>query len=433
MGKYVTTKHMISVVLGVVMILIALSTGICVSKTVEVSVWRVGYPDRDPQFFGPLVPAFEKKYPNIKVRVVHGGWGELMKKAPIYLATGGKGLPDVFFADARRGVQDILAGVRIPLTKYVDKELLDMMPPGFLERRGMWKGDIYQIPVEPCGYVIYYHKDLFEEAGLDPERPPKTWDEFREYAVKITENTEAAGFGMPMDMGGDPVNIPNFFGSVYYTLSEQRYTDENGKALFNGPEGVKALKYIQDLHRKYKVTQPNPYEWARGDLRYQLRDKHIAFHHDGGHAIPSLREVYDFSSEKACRIGLSLVPAWKEGGPIHGYSGTNGWNICGPCKHPEEAWKLLRFMVRPKWAALHCQVFGPSPYMKEVFELMPEESKWYYEVLVKANVAALTVDFEFTKGTEALTILAKAIEKAVMDGESVEKVLDEAATKINAL
>lgn len=61
----------------------------------------------------------------------------------------------------------------------------------FLEQDGA----VYGIPEKSYAFGLVYNRDLFEQAGLDPDAPPTTWDEVREYAAKITAETGAVGFG----------------------------------------------------------------------------------------------------------------------------------------------------------------------------------------------------------------------------------------------
>lgn len=61
----------------------------------------------------------------------------------------------------------------------------------FLERDGA----VYGIPEKSYAFGLVYNRDLFEQAGLDPDSPPQTWDEVRDYAAQITEATGKTGFG----------------------------------------------------------------------------------------------------------------------------------------------------------------------------------------------------------------------------------------------
>ena len=55
-------------------------------------------------------------------------------------------------------------------------------------------GQLYSMPFNTSNAVLYYNKDMFREAGLDPDKPPATFSEFREYAKKMTKDGKY-GFG----------------------------------------------------------------------------------------------------------------------------------------------------------------------------------------------------------------------------------------------
>ena len=62
-----------------------------------------------------------------------------------------------------------------------------------------WGEGLYALPFNRSTPMFYYNKDMFEEAGLDPETPPQTWDELREYASKLSIPNQRWGFEMPID------------------------------------------------------------------------------------------------------------------------------------------------------------------------------------------------------------------------------------------
>lgn len=62
-----------------------------------------------------------------------------------------------------------------------------------------WGEGLYALPFNRSTPMFYYNKDMFEEVGLDPEAPPQTWDELKEYAAKLSIPDERWGFEMPID------------------------------------------------------------------------------------------------------------------------------------------------------------------------------------------------------------------------------------------
>lgn len=107
------------------------------------------------------------------------------------------------------------------------------------------EGDnLYFVPFQIVGYYMYWNKDLFQAAGLDPETPPATWDEWAEYAQKLTdESKNVYGSGISYDYAYQIAHIMQRFGGL-------AVTDENGswKANFEGNSGyAKFLNMYQTM------------------------------------------------------------------------------------------------------------------------------------------------------------------------------------------
>ena len=71
-----------------------------------------------------------------------------------------------------------------------------------------WQGHTYALPVNSTSYALFYNKALFREAGLDPERPPQTWDEVREMAERLTQR-DARGRITEVGFVPDYGNLPD--------------------------------------------------------------------------------------------------------------------------------------------------------------------------------------------------------------------------------
>ena len=96
-------------------------------------------------------------------------------------------------------------------TTEEDLACWDGFYPGFMENSRLPQPDgsflTYGIPWQRSTIIMYYNKDAFTEAGLDPNAPPATWQELEDYAVKLTKkdasgNVERYGIQIPSDKAG---------------------------------------------------------------------------------------------------------------------------------------------------------------------------------------------------------------------------------------
>lgn len=114
-------------------------------------------------------------------------------------------------------------------------------------------GKIWALPFNKSLPVLYYNKDSFKKAGLDPEAPPKNWDEFLEYAKKLTLDTNGDG---RIDEWGTAFPAENAW--VYFCMVLQfggkLYDYETNMVKMDSPEAIEALEYLVDSIHKHKVA-----------------------------------------------------------------------------------------------------------------------------------------------------------------------------------
>ncbi len=107
----------------------------------------------------------------------------------------GGSLPDVFtvpFTDSKTLLEN---GQLMDVTDAIEKlGYTDKFNPIILDGVTGADGKIYGFPRQAYAAALHYNRDLFEQAGLDPDNPPETWDEIREAAKKITDATGKAGY-----------------------------------------------------------------------------------------------------------------------------------------------------------------------------------------------------------------------------------------------
>ena len=153
-----------------------------------------------------LCEEYHKENPNIKVTPVYAG-SYADTRTKVQAAIKGGNTPDLaimFSIDLYSLLSmDAIADIDSFCTTDADKEWLNGFYDGFMmnSRDGE---TTYGIPWQRSTIVLYYNKDAFEAAGLDPEQPPKTWDELKEDAKKltITENGQTTQYGIQIPSDG---------------------------------------------------------------------------------------------------------------------------------------------------------------------------------------------------------------------------------------
>jgi multiple sugar transport system substrate-binding protein len=118
-----------------------------------------------------------------------------------------------------------------------------------------FEGTQWGVPIAFSTKAFYWNKDLFEAAGLDPEVPPATWAETIDFARQITENTDAAGYGLPAKTFDNTMH--QFLHWVY--TNNGQIIDADGNITMDSPEVLAALQAYKDI-TPYSVEGATAYE-----------------------------------------------------------------------------------------------------------------------------------------------------------------------------
>ncbi|MEV4173068.1 extracellular solute-binding protein [Nonomuraea sp. NPDC049709] len=192
--------------------------------------------------FKKMVAEFERQNPGIKVQGSTTAFDPLTFSAKL---AGGK-VEEVIKVPLTEP-QGLIARKQVrPLTKELSgwahyKEF----NPQVLRPLSDAAGEVYGVPQAPFAQGLVYNRDLFSKAGLDPDKPPKTWDEVRTAAKAIADKTGKAGFvhESKSNQGGWQLTM------LAYTHGGEIEREEGGKhvAAFNADPVKKALGLLKEM------------------------------------------------------------------------------------------------------------------------------------------------------------------------------------------
>ena len=208
-----------------------------------------------------MVGGFEKENPDIKVTAVYAGnYTDTMTKAMTAMKGGQPPQLSVLLSTDVFTLMD--ENAIVPMDDLVaDKAWFKEFYPAFMAN-GQIGGKTWSIPFQRSTIVLYWNKDAFKEAGLDPEKAPANWDEMAAMGKKLVKK-DASG-----NVTRWGVEIPTT-GYAYWML--QALAIENGQKMMNeagnevyltAPKTVAALDYWVDLSRKDAVMPTGSIDWA---------------------------------------------------------------------------------------------------------------------------------------------------------------------------
>ncbi len=229
--------------------------------TITVASLRPGSTQEAFDAFNLQVSQFEEKYPWITIDGQEYNW-----TAPTFTAALAAGtLPDVYtipFTDGKGLIQQgqlVNIDARVRALPYADK-----FNPNVLVNGQDADGKIYAVPTQAYGMSLTYNRTLFTQAGLDPDKPPTTWDEVRAGAKAIAEKAHVAGFSQmaTQNTGGWQLT------TLTYALGGRMETvDADGKvtATLNNPATKQALQMLKDL-RWTDNSMGSTFDYAWGTI-----------------------------------------------------------------------------------------------------------------------------------------------------------------------
>ncbi|GAA0237820.1 ABC transporter substrate-binding protein [Haladaptatus pallidirubidus] len=195
-----------------------------------------------------MVNKFNESHDDITINRQRLPWDQYYDK--LYTAlTGGKA-PDlaVVHASQLAVYQDVLQ----PLGDLVNDETAD----GYVN--SIWKqvqlnGDRLSLPLDTHPVGIYYNKSIFEEAGLDPEKPPTSAKAFTKACNTITSETDKQAFS-PTPYG--PGELLRIYLAFLRQSGGQLLNDDKTEAAFNNEKGVAVAKYFSNITGDWGWDKP---------------------------------------------------------------------------------------------------------------------------------------------------------------------------------
>ncbi|WP_308635696.1 ABC transporter substrate-binding protein [Paenibacillus silvisoli] len=265
-------------------------------EPVELNFWTISLSPNFDDYINGRIKAFEEQNPNISVKWTDLPYGAMENKLLTSIA-GGKS-PDV--VNLNTGMTMTLAG---------KNALVDLNAEATEEQRSIYFEDLYNSTklgdsayAFPWYYglsVFAYNKKIYEEAGLDPNKPPTTMEELKEQAIAIKEKTGKYGFVPSYNPPAD-----------FYFQGVPIISEDKTKIIVNTPEALAWAKWSKELYDKGIV----PKESLSADANYatdKYQSGQIATLVTGAQFLSRVKtnakNVYD-------QTLVAKMPALKEGG-----------------------------------------------------------------------------------------------------------------------
>ncbi len=284
---------------------------------------------------------FMRASPDIAIKPVYaGGYVDTLTKAVTATKAGnGPQMALLLAVDAYSLVDDELI---VPFdTKTRDNQAwLDSFYPAFM-RNGQIDGRIWGIPFQRSTIVLYWNKDAFREAGLDPERAPATWAEHAEFARKLTRREGERVTRWGVQIPGTGFTYWLYQGLVAEAAGE--LANANGtKVDFTSPAAVEALQYWIDLDRVQHAHPPGIAEW--GTTPRDFLEGKVAM------IWTTTGNLTNIKANAKFPFGVAMLPEQKRRGSPTGGGNFHMFKDASPAQQVASV-RFLQWLTTPERAA----------------------------------------------------------------------------------
>ncbi|QCJ41017.1 sugar ABC transporter substrate-binding protein [Bacillus sp. S3] len=370
------------------------------------------------------VEKFQKKYPDVKVKVEDFNSGDLYEKLTVGLAARGSGLPDVVLMEDERipGYTFQFPQGFSNLTKLGYDKYKDSFNPAKVAAVQDKDGNFVAAPwdIGPAG--VFYRVDYFEKAGVDP-KSIETWDDYIAAGKKIKEATGAKML---------PIDIPNYDGIFQMMMQQQglSYFDQDGKITLDSPEAVGAMNVIKKLHDEDLVLNNNGWDGiVTATVNGTVATVPYGVWYTGS--------IMDQAPDLKGKWDVFYLPSFEKGGNRYANLGGSSLLIPSTSKNQSAAYAFVDFFTTDQDSQmLGFEKYGLFPSLKETYNApqFTENSEYFNNSPVFKKFADIVDDVpkihlneNFAKASKLTSNAQAAI---LLENKSVEAALKDAQKQL---
>ncbi|MFM9277002.1 sugar ABC transporter substrate-binding protein [Paenibacillus jiagnxiensis] len=370
----------------------------------------------------PVIAAFEKEHPEIKVDVQYNPYTKLTESNEVKLAAGATDL-DVVTVDVPLTANYTVKGYLEPLDQWFSQEEKANWTESAVES-GSYQGHLMSVPMNTSGVVLFYNKDLFEQAGIDyPSADTKdrmTWEQATVLARKLTRDNV---YGFSFDQIGRAYQLLPLLQSKGAQVLDSTGLVSTGYT--NSQESIDALTYYYNLFNVWKVSP-------------KIKREEAPDYFTSGKVAMFLSNTANLNKIEESGIHYGIAPhPYFEGGETATPTGSLNLGISSYSTHKEEAAEFVKYVTQGEGAEILFENSGQVPALRSLLEHVQTDSS-YDDLpgsvirLAASEAATTAVNRPSTPGyLEWESNFNKAAED-IKNGTDPRQALDSAASLIDS-
>ena len=381
----------------------------------DVRVTVAEYSSKTGPYFEKMAAEFEAANEGINVEIEVTPWDVLLQKLTTDIS--GNANADMAIIGTRWLLDFAEQGVAEPLDGYITDEFKGRFIETFLSPSVM-DGKVLGLPIAASARAMFYNKDLFEQAGVEP---PETWDDVKAAAEKIGAlGEDIAGFGLQ----GKEIETDVYF---YYPMWSYggNIVEEDGTSGLDSEAAIQAATLYKEMIDA-GLTQDGPTAYNREDVQNLFKQGKVGMMITAPFLSNQIKE-----EAPDLNYGIIPIPAGPNG-DRGTYGVTDSIIMFSNSDNKDEAWKFMDFLFTQAPRSEFTQGEGFLPVNKAVSEepgfTESEDLKAFAAVLPDARFAPVIAGWE-----EIADTTSAALQKIYLGEASPEEALTAAAADADRL
>jgi len=233
-----------------------------------------------------------------------------------------------------------------PLDDFIEKDNYDtkVFYPALMEEM-VYKDRVFGLPQATAAYALYYNKDLFRAAGLDPERPPRTWDELEQFAGAM-DSMDVEGRIQRMGYLPDWDNlVPSIMQTsliMAWELGATLISNDGEEAQLDDERMARSLQWVVDYYENYDIKRVRAFRGTFGyDAQHCFISEKVGMFIGSNYIMDNLKRY-----RPDIDYGVATIPIPQLGDPTASPAGVFWYAIPRNASHPEAAWEFMTFSTQ---------------------------------------------------------------------------------------
>jgi multiple sugar transport system substrate-binding protein len=373
-----------------------------------------------------LIAEFEAANPNISVEGVPAPSNEILARLQADVVAGRTpDLAQIVFADYEFAINNL--GVK-PLEDLIsDRELqthyVGLHPRGLALAR--LNGKTYGLPYVFSTPVLFYNADVFKAAGLDPNRPPRSWAEVKKYALQIKAKANKAGVYVALHGAFDWM-----YQSLLLSNGGRVMSEDRKRLTFADAPALEAVRMLRDLvttgaHPNVAASDAQA-AMAAGNMGMYLQTSALQ-----NYLLNASKDKFDLRSAKMPSFGTKTV-----------YPVNSGSGVFIMAKDPlkqRAAWELMKFLTSKRGYTIITSKIGYVPLRPDIVKDPAYLKPWAdANPLIKPNLEQLDrlspwVPIPGQSYKQITKIMMDALDQSVFGNGDVDDTMKAASVRASSL